>query len=611
MTTPPASSGVKSVVLLVDESAAMQAVVRDRVADGGVATKTNAERVATAINGLIKRLGEGSECEVALIGYGADKDGRPDVGLRWSGGLAGREFVGSHELLGSAVMEKRTRKVPQPNGNVVEESVDFPVWYEPRQCSVAPQTAGLRFVTDLLARRAAAGVTGQPIVVHVFGGSSSDGSPQIAADELLRVAFGAVTPLLVQCHVASAAGQITSSFPVQQGLLPAGVAQDLFSRASSVPDGLRTTAAQAKMAIPHGARAIVHNAKMMEVVRCLELARWHVVDSSLQAISPSPLSSPIQSQATPTMAAVPPAGGETPSGMSESASAATVDNAPSGAADTEAAKPAATQDTPTAALAVLVLDRSAGAGGDAAGLPFSQLQDTANDLLRQLSSKPCLELPIDVAIVSYGVGADGQVEVSATFAGPLAGRECVRNTELTDGAIRIAEKMVEMSNGAGGILSFTRRTPIHFDLAPSGACPLQPAFAAVAGIVEKWRVAHADAGVTIVVHLTRAGHDVADVHAAADVLAGVGGSDVAAVRLQHCVCPDSPHASLSYPATDDEITSDAIRALWQRTSPLADWEKLRGTKRAYIKDGCRALVVNGSFDTLAEELAIALAPARV
>jgi hypothetical protein len=119
----------------------------------------------------------------------------------------------------------------------------------------------------------------------------------------------------------------------------------------------------------------------------------------------------------------------------------------------------------------------------------------------------------------------------------------------------------------------------------------------VAGIVEKWRVAHADAGVTIVVHLTRAGHDVADVHAAADVLAGVGGSDVAAVRLQHCVCPDSPHASLSYPATDDEITSDAIRALWQRTSPLADWEKLRGTKRAYIKDGCRALVVNGSFDT--------------
>lgn len=581
--TPP-----KRIVLLLDESAAMQAVVHDRVADGGTATKTNAERIAAAVNGLLRRLGDGDTCEIALVGYGSDKEGHHDVGCRWRGELAGREFVLSRELGAAAKIEKRVRKLSRPDGSVTDETLDFPVWYEPKKCALAPQAAGLKFVADLLARRNADGAAGRTIVIHVFGGESSDGSPQIIADELGRMDCGGDKPFIVQCHVASAASQITSAFPVQQALLPAGLARDLFSRASPVPEPLRTAAAQAQIVIQPGARAALHNAKLVEVVRCLELARLYGGDFAAQAAQgPTEASSSIQPQSSVGVEAQPPAG-----------------------AGTEPAGSTVSRSGEKAALAVIVLDRYLGEEPSAAEtMNFSPLQEAANEILRQLSAKPCTELPIDVAIVSYGAGSDGQADVRTTFNGPLAGRDYVRTVELSDGAIRVDEKTVEMSNGAGGILSFTRRTPIHFDLPATTACPPQHAFAAVAAIIAKWCAAHLKGCAPVVLHLTRASYEVSDVKAAAELLAGLQ-TDGGALRLQHSVLPVSPHPSCLYPAIDDEIGDETMRALWGLSSPLIDWEKLRGTKRSYISAGARAFVVNGSFDTLAEELAIAVASSQ-
>ena len=71
--SPPRAT--RCVVILLDESVAMTAVIRDRVADGGVATKTNSNRIATAVNSLLRHLSDGPPCEIALVGYGADAAG--------------------------------------------------------------------------------------------------------------------------------------------------------------------------------------------------------------------------------------------------------------------------------------------------------------------------------------------------------------------------------------------------------------------------------------------------------------------------------------------------------------------------------------------------------
>ena len=63
------SPGNNCIVLLVDESAAMSAVMSDMTADGTASANTNAERIATAVNSILRQLAEGPQCDIALVGY--------------------------------------------------------------------------------------------------------------------------------------------------------------------------------------------------------------------------------------------------------------------------------------------------------------------------------------------------------------------------------------------------------------------------------------------------------------------------------------------------------------------------------------------------------------
>src|SRR5512143_3307809 len=91
------------VILLVDESAGMGAVMGEVVSDGKASTKSNAERVATAVNALLNQLASGPDFPLALVGYQADSAGQESVGSRFGGSLAGRDFVQTSELHGATL----------------------------------------------------------------------------------------------------------------------------------------------------------------------------------------------------------------------------------------------------------------------------------------------------------------------------------------------------------------------------------------------------------------------------------------------------------------------------------------------------------------------------
>jgi hypothetical protein len=587
-------------ILLVDESAAMSAVMRDRLADGSVSSKTNAERVATAVNGLLRKLADGPACDVALIGYKSDSGGNANVGCRWPESLAGREFVSSSDLSAAATIEKRTRRVPRPDGSISEEVVDFSVWYKPALGDKAPQIAAFKHVQSLLERRKSAGQTGQPIIINVFSGASADGSPQIVVDELLRLDPLGIKPLVVQCHLAAAAGVVTSAFPSKQAYLTAGLARDLFSRTSVLSDALQQALKANKIVVLPSTRALVHNAKITDLVRCLDLARHHVL--GVTTVAAPPVTPP------PVIDGLPPSG--------PPPAPPTPDDAAAGPQDAPVTNPI---ESPSPAqgdrhsgepvgLVVVVLDRSVADPFSGSTInACSRLQEAGNEILRQVSTKQCASLAIDVAIVSYGAAADGQPDIRATFDGPLAGRTCVRNSDLPEGAIRVEEKNVEMSNGAGGILAFTKKTPIYFDLEPTATCPPMLAFAATGVIVAEWCQSHPTGLPPVVLHLTRGVHPPGDTTSAAALLAKVSTSSGPA-RLLHCVATESAHPPSAYPAAADGLGSDALRALWEASSPLNGWEKLRDAKRPNLVNGARGLVVNGAFDALGEEFINSLAP---
>jgi hypothetical protein len=585
-------SGNNCVLVLVDESSAMSNVMRDKLPDGTESMKTNAERIATSVNNLLRQLADGPRCDVAVVGYRSDPQGQADIGCRWTGGIAGREFVSSDELHAVARVEKRTKKVPRADGSLEEATVDFPIWYEPVLSGKAPQIAAFKYCRDLVGRWVGCQATSpaQPLLIHIFSGASGDGSPQMAIEELLRLDCPGGKPLVVQCHMAASSALVTSAFPSKQAFLASGLAKDLFSRASEIPMAMREALKAVKAVVQPAARAVVHNAKMIDLFRCLELAKCHVAGNSGIA-GPA--------VATATVAATPPA----PAGAIAAAPASTESPQP-----TVAPGGGGTNPGEPAGLTVLILDRSvADPFAGSLSNPCSRLQEAANETLKQLSSKKCLDLAIDAAIVSYGGGSDGQPEVRATFDGPLAGKSVVRNSELPDGAIRVEESEVEMPNGVGGLMTIKKKTPIYFDVEPAGSASPQGAFAAAAAIISEWCGQHPSGLPPIVLHLTRGEHAAADIEAAVQEVTALATS-VGPTRVHHLVITEVPCRSAIFPDTAADLETDSLRALWQTTSPLSGWEALAAAKRPYITAASRGIVVNGKFDILAEEFANVMAP---
>jgi hypothetical protein len=571
--------------------------MRDKLPDGTESTKTNAERVATSINNLLRQLAAGPRCDVAVVGYRSDAQGQADVGSRWTGEIAGREFVPSDQLSAAARIEKRTKKSPRPDGSLEETTIDFPVWYEPVLGSKAPQIAAFKHCRDLIGRwaTAQAGAAGQPLVIHVFSGASGDGSPQMVVDELLRLENAGSKPLVCQCHMAASSALVTAAFSSKQVSLASGLARDLFSRASELPQAMRDALKAARAMVQPAARAVVHNAKMIDLARCLELAKCHVAGNAAAAVTPPP-PTPDASAAGSTQATTP--GAVTPQTPVSAGESSAVDGGPT---------VTAAHAGELVGLAVLVLDRSvADPFGGSLPNPCSKLQEAANEILRQLSTKKCLELAIDTAIVSYGAGADGQPDIRGMFDGPLAGHSVVRNAELPDGAIRVEESEAEVSNGAGGLITIKKKTPIYFDVEPAGAVSPVGAFSAAAAIASDWCARHPSGLPPIVLHLTRGEQAAADIEAAMGTLAAVGTAS-GPVRVHHLVSTETPCKSAVFPGSTSDLESESLKALWNASSLLAGWEALAAAKRPYVTGASRGIVVNGKFDVLGEEFVSALA----
>jgi hypothetical protein len=586
------------VILLIDESAGMGAVMRELTTAGTTSNKSNAERVATAVNALVKQLGAGPSFDLALVGYQSDAEGQLNVGCRWAGPLAGREFVPTGELAAAPLrVETRVRKVPVAGafGPPREETVEFPIWYAPTPGNKAPQIAAYSFCRDLLARWSgeAGPEPGMPLVLHISSGASGDGNPQLAVSKLMELTTPGGHPLLLQAHLAASAAVVSSLYPSNFMYLTVGSARDLFRRASLLPPPLVESLKAAHITVNPGARGLIYNAKLSDLIHCLGLIKAHTRDwpSKRGAAPASPAAAPASSPSAMTqpVAAAMPAEPPAASGVSSTGSAVAGDRAQT-------------------ALVVLVLDRSvADPYSGSLQTPLPRLQDHANDLLKQLSKFS--DAPIDVAIVSYGLDSGGEVEVRSAFEGPLAGQTIVPASELAAGAMRVEEFEEQVSNGIGGLITVNRKKPIYFDVEPTAGAPPVTAFEEIARLCGEWSGKHPGACLPpIVMHLTRGRLEPGDVDWAAGALARAA-TTAGPPTLYHLIVSEQPHKSLAYPDADDEITDANLKKLWSVTTLLQGREQLASTKRS-LTAASRGLVINGKFDLLITSLKCELGGSR-
>lgn len=603
------------VLFLVDESAAMSTTVAlpIGVSDGGAPRKTKLESVATLINSTLNKLAQGHSCDVAVVGYRTDADGKVDVGPRWGGTLAGRDFVPSEELPGGQIaVEHRIRKVPVLGGAPEEQPVDFPVWYQPEPGDKAPQIAAFECCSQLVSAWSGSGV---PVVIHLFAGSSSDGNPLKSVQNIQELQLSGGAPLVMQAHLGSSDGVPATLFPANRAYVRGGPMRDLFDRTGVLPDPLLEVLRGSNVTVQANARGMLYNARMVDVSRLISLALTHLEalpemasePVTVSARGPEPAEELIQ-EAGDVLA---PAAAEelphedAPLEPADDVSLASDEAVPDGSKPTPvgaAFEPLIGSVTPeTPALVMFVLDRSL--ENPSTGDPdnaFTKLRDHLSELVGQITKVG--DENIDTGIISYGLDGVGELEVRTELEGGLAGRKFARDHELMDGAVFDNTYVEERPNGIGGLMKIPHCRPVLVEVEPTDAAAAEPAFTELAQIISAWCADHDTSTMPpVVLHLTRGRLEAADVQASADALSSVTTSSGEKVRLYHLVITEDEHANVSYPKDDGGLPDENLKALWRASSPLLCGVQI-AEDNPDISGQSRGFVVNEKFTLLLDAI---------
>jgi hypothetical protein len=241
---------------------------------GGGGGKSKADSVADAINRLLQNLvikcakseGVRDYYEVGVLGYGAE------IGPAFSGPLAGRELVPISEVANQpARVEERTRKVDDGAGGLVDQTVKFPIWFDPVANGATPMCGVLdrahQIMSGWVSQHAA---SYPPIVIHITDGESTDGDPLPHAEKLKMLATDDGNLLLFNIHLSQAASQPVL-FPESADGLPDPYAQQLFQMSSVLPTRLREAAQNEGYAVGAQPRGFGFNADLVELIRFLDI----------------------------------------------------------------------------------------------------------------------------------------------------------------------------------------------------------------------------------------------------------------------------------------------------------------------------------------------------
>lgn len=241
---------------------------------GGDGGRKKADLVADAINRLLQNLvikcakeeGIRDYFYVGVIGYG-DK-----VGPALAGPLAGRDLVSISELGNSpARIEERVKKVEDGAGGLVDQTIRFPVWFDPAAHGATPMCQALVQAHDVLARWIPQHPDSfPPIVINLTDGEATDGNPAMPASALRSLKTSDGNVLLFNICLSSKGAQPTE-FPGAPDQLPDEYARLMFEMSSPLTTSMRTIAQQEGLAVTEESRGFVFNADMVSVIKFLDI----------------------------------------------------------------------------------------------------------------------------------------------------------------------------------------------------------------------------------------------------------------------------------------------------------------------------------------------------
>jgi hypothetical protein len=223
-----------AIFFVIDQSASMD----ERMTSG----ETKAEFVADVLNKTLSNLiirstkadGVRHYFDLGVIAYGGST-----VGPGFRGSLSG-EIV--HSVSGVEHnpfrIDTRLQKQSDGAGGMIEQTIKFPVWFDPQCAGGTPMCDALRQVAAELATWCDSHPKSYPpTVVHVTDGQSTDGDPEEIARSLQRMHTNDGESLLFNLHIDTYEGA-ELIFPDNDSSLPDSNSRMLFRCSSSFPPHL-------------------------------------------------------------------------------------------------------------------------------------------------------------------------------------------------------------------------------------------------------------------------------------------------------------------------------------------------------------------------------------
>jgi hypothetical protein len=255
-------SNPTALLFLVDQSASMD----DKMSSG----RSKAQQVADVLNRTLATLitrctkseGTRNYFDIGLIGYGGS-----GAFNGFQGSLSGSVLHPISSIESSPLsIEERKKKVDDGAGGVIEQSIKFPVWFEPKASGGTPMCQGItKAAEELVAWCDAHPNCYPPTVLHITDGESTDGDPEQLASQLSQIQTNDGSVLLFNLHV-STSGASPVEFPASESGLADTYAKLLFRMSSHLPDHLIRFAQEKGFTVGMESRGFMFNADAIQIV---------------------------------------------------------------------------------------------------------------------------------------------------------------------------------------------------------------------------------------------------------------------------------------------------------------------------------------------------------
>jgi uncharacterized protein YegL len=256
-----------AILFVIDQSGSMAERWNEQI--------TKAQALADAVNRLLqetiikcsKEDGVRHYFDVGVLGYGGFTV-RDALSFIPGGVLKPVSELERHPLR----LEERRKAIPDGAGGIIEQTVRFPIWFEPVADGETPMCAALQRAAETIADWADAHPSAfPPVVLHVTDGEPTDGDPELIAALIQQLETHDGHVLLFNLHIAAGAGQ-SVLFPASEAAVPpTQEARRLFRMSSPVPPFILEAARAQGFEVSEGARGYGYRVDLVEAIKFLNI----------------------------------------------------------------------------------------------------------------------------------------------------------------------------------------------------------------------------------------------------------------------------------------------------------------------------------------------------